>query len=33
VAAVTHALTLEAYHVPHALALVARMRPQAKGEA
>jgi DNA-binding XRE family transcriptional regulator len=27
VAAVTHVLTLQAYHVPHALELVARMRP------
>lgn len=27
VTAVTHALSLEAYHVPHAMDLVARMRP------
>jgi DNA-binding XRE family transcriptional regulator len=33
VAAVAHALTLEAYHVPHALELVARMRPEGKGGA
>jgi DNA-binding XRE family transcriptional regulator len=27
VTAVTHALSLEAYHVPHAIGLIARMRP------
>ena len=27
VTAVTHALSLEAYHVPHAMDLIARMRP------
>jgi DNA-binding XRE family transcriptional regulator len=27
VTAVTHALSLEAYHVPHAIDLIARMRP------
>ncbi len=33
VAAVTHALALDAYHLPHAMDLVARMRPDRAAKA